>query len=320
MRARALALILCGLLRTACEAPAQGTDIRIIAPSAPGTGWDQVAQTLRIALAERGGLAAAVSNIPGGGGLTGLARFLTTESETDLLVTGLTMLDASLLSRSAADFDRLTPIARLSSDYFGIVVPANSTFRAIHEIGAALLADPTKLAWAGGPNGGVDHVAAILLARALGVPAQHLNYVPFLTSAEAGLAAAEEKVGAAMLALSEVHAELVSGRLRLLAVSSPDRLPGFDAPTLTESGIPLDFANWRGLAARPGLGRDQQHRLTALIQAALASPSWQETLNARKWQSAFLPPEPFQAFVRQEHQRVKEALRAAGLLKRGPAE
>lgn len=317
MRATALALALCGCLcLRAGEAAAQGTDLRIIAPSAPGTGWDQVAQALRSALAEKGGLSASVTNVPGGSGMVGLTQFLGTEAETDLLVTGLTMLDASLLSRSGSAFERLTPIARLSADHFGVVVPANSPLKSLGDLGAALAADPARLTWAGGPHGGVDHVAAILLAEAAGIPAQRLNYVPFLNSAEAGTAAAEERVGAAILALSEVQGEIAAGRLRLLGVSSTQPLPGFDVPTLTEAGIPLEFANWRGVAAKPALSRDQQLRLAALVYAAIASPLWEQTMESRKWRSAFLAPEPFQDFVRREHQRVKEALKSAGFLKR----
>jgi putative tricarboxylic transport membrane protein len=248
--------------------------------------------------------------------MLGLTQFLSTEAETDLLVTGVTMLDASLLGRSSPAFERLTPIARLSSDYFGVVVPAGSPLRSLHDLGAALSGDPAKLTWAGGPSGGVDHVATILLAAAAGVPVSRLNYVPFLTSAEAAVAAADEKVGAAILALSEVQETIATGRLRLLGVSAPERLPNFDAPALTEAGIPLDFANWRGIAAKPGLSREQQLRLAALVYAALESPSWQQLVESRKWRSAFLGPEPFQAFVRQEHRRLKEALKSAGLLKR----
>jgi putative tricarboxylic transport membrane protein len=317
MKATALALILCACLCSrAGDASAQGTDLRIIAPSAPGTGWDQLAQALRSALAEKGGLSAAVTNVPGASGLVGLAQFLGTEAETDLLVTGLTMLDASLLSRSGPSFERLTPIVRLSADYFGVVVPANSPLKSLGDLGAALAGDPARLTWAGGPHGGVDHVAAILVAEAAGVSAQRLNYVPFLTSAEAATAAAEERVGAAILALSDAQGEIAAGRLRLLGVSSTHPLPGYDVPTLTESGIPLDFANWRGLAAKPALSREQQQRLAMLVYVAIGSPLWEHTMQVRKWRSAFLAPEPFQDFVRAEHRRVKDALKAAGFLKR----
>lgn len=317
MRRRALALALCGCLGLLPGmAAAQGTDLRIIAPSAPGTGWDQVAQALRASLAEKGGLSALVTNVPGGGGVVGLTQFLAAQAETDLLVTGLTMLDASLLSRSAPDFSRITPIARLSAEYFGVVVPAASALRTVEDLRAAFAADPAKLTWGGGPTGAVDHVAALLLADALGARSRAPNYVAFLTSAEAGAAAAEEKVTAAILPLSEIDGELSSGRLRLLGVTAPERLPGSDAPTLAERGIPLDFANWRGLAARPGLSRDQQARLASMVQASLGAGPWQQMVEARRWRNAFLGPEPFQAFVRREHQRVKDALRSAGLLKR----
>jgi putative tricarboxylic transport membrane protein len=317
MNIRAFALVLCACRLLAVDnAHAQGTDIQIVAPSAPGTGWDHVAQSLRAAMAERGGLAAGVTNLPGGGGLVGLAEFLASRADTDLLVTGLTMLDSTLLSRSSPDFSQLTPIARLSSDYYAVAVAANSPLKSLQDLGAVLASDPAKLTWGGGPAGGLDHVASILLVRAVGLRADQLNYVPFLSGAEGKSAAADEKVGAVMMALSELAAEVAVGRLRILGVSSSERLEGVDAPTLAEAGIPLQFANWRGVAARPGLPADQQLRLAALVYGATLSSSWQTTLENRKWKSSYLGPEPFQAFVRQEYVRLKEALNAVGLLKR----
>lgn len=317
MRTRALALALCGCLGLLSgRAAAQGTDLHIVAPSAPGTGWDQVAQALRASLAEKGGLSTSVTNVPGGGGIVGLTQFLAGQADTDLLVTGLTMLDASLLSRSAPDFGRVTPIARLSAEYFGLVVPVASPLRTMDDLRAAMVAEPAKLTWGGGPTGAVDHVAALLLADALSIRSRALNYVAFLTSAEAGAAAADEKVAAALLPLSEVQGEVTAGRLRLLGVTSLERLPGLDAPTFVEFGIPFDFSNWRGLVARPGLTPDQQARLADLVRTAIGAGPWQRMIEGRRWREAFLGPEPFQAFVRREHQRVKDALRSAGLLKR----
>ncbi|MDB5558870.1 MAG: conserved hypothetical exported protein [Enterovirga sp.] len=317
MNIRTLALVLCGCLAVAASrASAQGTDLRIIAPSAPGTGWDQVAQTLRAAIAETHGLAVGVRNLPGGNGLVGLGQFLADPSDTELLVTGLTMLEATLLSRSSPDFGQLTPIARLSAEYYALAVPANSPLKSPGDLATLLGSRPDKLTFGGGPAGGVDHVAVMLLGRALGLPAPLPNYVPFLSGSDARVAAAEEKVGAVILALGEVEPDVTAGRLRILGVTSAERLQGLEVPTLLEAGIPLEFANWRGVAARAGLSPDQQAHLAALVYTATLSTGWQEMLAARRWTSAFLGPAPFQAFVRQEHHRIKERLNSVGLLKR----
>jgi putative tricarboxylic transport membrane protein len=303
------------MLAASAGAAAQGADIRIVAPSAPGSGWDHIAQTLRAALSEQTGLAAAVTNVPGRGGVSGLTQFLASPEENDLIVTGLTMLDATLLTRNFPAFDRLTPIARLSLDRYAVIVPASSPIKSARELRVALLIDPGKLAWAGGPIGGVDHVATILLAHALGVEAKRINYVAFLTSAEARVAAAEERVTAALLPLSELPPDLEGGRIRILGVSSPERLPGLDAPTLAEMGVPLDFANWRGVAARPGLRAEEQSKLETMVRRATGTQGWRDTLTQRRWEEGYLPPAEFQAFVRQEHHRIRDALKAAGLLK-----
>lgn len=288
----------------------------MIAPSAPGSGWDQLAQAAKAALAEEPGSPdIVVANVPGGGGTVGLGQFLTDASDTTLLVTGLTMLEATIVNRSPVTLDRLTPIARLSADPFAVVVPAGSPVTSLRELAAAMNADLNKISWAGGPARGVDHVAAILFARAIGLEMARVNYVPFLTSAEAAAAIGEDHVTAAILPAAEIDAELRARRLRVLAVTGPGRSDAIDAPTLRELDVPLELVNWRGLMARPGLGTAERDRLAQTAQVIAASPRWRDAIARKGWQSAYLDPAAFERFLRREQVRLKEALKGAGLLK-----
>ena len=319
MRRIALALLSAFLLCVPLGALAQLVVLKIVAPSPPGSGWDQIAHALRAALSENMPASAIdVFNVPGGNGMVGMTQFVSNQIDGDLMITGLTMLDASVLTRASAAFDGLVPIARLSTEPFALVVPAASPLKTLVDLRAALRADPARVTWAGGPIGGVDHVATILLGRALGVEATLLNYVPFLTSAEGGGAVAEEKVAAAILAIGEVQQELSAGRVRLLAVTAPERVPGLDAPTLIETGIPLEIANWRGVVGKPGMTRNDQMRLAAMTGRIVESPTWHSFLERKKWRHAYLPADEFGDYVRAEHVRLKDALKAAGILKREP--
>ena len=66
--------------------------------------------------------------------------------------------------------------------------------------------------------------------------------------------------------------------MRLLAVTAAQRVPGVDAPTLREAGVDLQFANWRGLVAPPGLAEADRLALTRLVDGMHGSPEWAQVL------------------------------------------
>ncbi len=312
-RSATLALMLLG-----CQASlGSAADLRVIAPSAPGSGGDQLAQALRAAIGEKAGAApVTVVNAPGGAGTVGLAQFAGSTSNDDLLVTGLTMLDAAIIGRSPVALDRLTPIARLVSEPYAIVVPASSPLRSLDDLRAGLAGNAARLNWAGGPVGGVDHVGTLLFLKALGLEPAQVNYVPFLTSAEASAAAAEERVHVAFLSTGEILPALAEGRLVALGLAAPTRLPEVPVPTLTEAGIPLAYANWRGILARSGLSDADRLRLEALVSQAASSDAWRRFMAKRGWREAYLGGEAFGALIRDDQIRMKEALKGAGIIKR----
>lgn len=298
---------------------AGAAELRITAPSAPGSASDQLARALKTALSdERGEPVVEVTNVPGAGGTVGLAQFLSERSEGALLVTGLTMVDATFLHRSPTPLGRLTPIARLSAEPFAVAVPTASALRSMADLTAAFTADPARITWAGGRAGSIEHVATVLLAGALGIDAGRLSYVHFLNGAEAAATLPDSPMAAAMLPLGDVAPEVKAGRLRILALSSPGRVEAVDAPSLAELGIRLELSNWRGVVARPGIRPDERERLVATIDRLAASPAWKEMLGRRGWQDGYLAPEAFGVFIANEQTRVKSALKTLGLLKGQP--
>lgn len=321
---RNLLILLGAAAGLAVASPSAAAEFRITAPSAPGTGWDQLAHALRDALGdERGEIRIEVQNVPGSGGTAGLVRFAAEAGSEDLLVTGLTMVDAALVQRSPVELERMTPVARLAAEPFAVAVPAASPLATIGDLQAAMGAEPGKVTWAGGPVGGIDHVALILFARAIGADPMRLTFVPFLTSAEAAAAAAaaapDAQLSAVIVPAGEAAAEARAGRLRVLGVTAPGRVDTVDAPTLQEMGIPFEFSNWRGLVGRPELTEEQRGSLLARAATLAGSRHWKELLVRRGWQNAYLSAEAFGDFIRSEAARIKVALKAAGLLKR-PAE
>lgn len=305
------------LLCLALAAQASAGDLRIIAPAAPGSSWDQLAQALKTALAdERGESQVEVVNVPGNGGTVGLSQFVAENVDDALLVTGLTMVDASFVHRVPVGLEQLTPIARLSAEPFVVAVPVASPYKNLDELRKAAIEDPGKVTWAGGPAGGIDHVAAVLFMRAIDADGSRLVYVPFLTSAEASVAAAESRVSAVFLSSGEIAAEVKAGRIRVLGIASLSRIAGLEGPTLAQSGIALLLTNWRGVLARPGLPPERRAHLVNRVAGLAASPRWRDLLERKGWQDAFLPPEPFALFLASELARVQSALKETAVVKR----
>src|SRR5688572_24007375 len=115
--------------------------VRLIAPAAPGGGWDQTARVMQQVLQQSGLVRSApVENIPGAAGTIGLARFVGSEQGRDdaLLVSGLIMLGGIVMHGSPVTLREVTPVARLTGEYEAIVVPANSPFRTLADMIRAL--------------------------------------------------------------------------------------------------------------------------------------------------------------------------------------
>ena len=128
--------LIASLLAVAPGANAQTTldQLRIVAPAAPGGGWDQTARAMQQVLQQSGRVRVVpVENIPGAAGTIGLARFIGAERGNGdaLMVSGLIMLAAIVTHDSPLTLDDVTPIARLTGEYEVIAVPANSPFRSL---------------------------------------------------------------------------------------------------------------------------------------------------------------------------------------------
>jgi putative tricarboxylic transport membrane protein len=161
-----------GALAALLAVPAIAADYSIMAPAAPGGGWDQTARTMQTVLQEEGISGnVQVTNVPGAGGTIGLAQFVNQAAgdPEDLIVGGYVMVGAILTNASPVDLTMITPIARLTGEQEAIVVPVSSDIQTLADLLAKLEADPGAVSWGGGSAGGADHILAGLVAKAAGV-------------------------------------------------------------------------------------------------------------------------------------------------------
>jgi putative tricarboxylic transport membrane protein len=310
---RALASILLCLAASSVASAQQPQldQLRLIAPAAPGGGWDQTARVMQQVL-QRSGIVrtAPVENIPGAAGTIGLARFVGSEQGRDdaILVSGLIMLGGIVMHRSPVTLHEVTPIARLTGEYEAIVVPASSPFRTLADVIRALKERPEALSWGGGSAGGSDQILAGLVAEAVGVSPGRINYVAFSGGGESLSAILGGQVSLGINGLAELEPQIAAGTVRALAVSSAERLPGLDVPTLREQGVDLEFENWRSVVAPPGIGSPERQRLESVIAAMVVTAEWREALARYRWIDRYLPGEKFAQFVDGEEMRVRTTL------------
>lgn len=298
--------------------PAYADDYTIMAPANPGGGWDATARSMQEVM-QAEGIAGnvEVTNVPGAGGTVGLAQFVADAKgdPSKLIVGGYVMLGAILTNDSPVTLADVTPIARLTGDTEAIVVPAASDIQTIGDLVAKMKADPGAVSWAGGSAGGTDHITVGLLAKAAGADPSKINYIAFSGGGEAMAAILGNQVTAGVSSVGEFAEQVKAGTMRLLAVSSADRLPGIEAPTLKESGLDVVVQNWRMVAAAPGLSDEQKAKVAADIEKLNGSAGWTSVLETKGWSNTYLAGDAFTEQLKLDTAATETVLRDIGLVK-----
>ena len=307
---RALALIAASLFLAAASLFAAGP-LMIVAPAAPGGGWDQTARALQQAFVSVDpDTSVQVDNVPGAAGTIGLARFVSGErgNPEALLVMGLVMLSAITTNHAPVTLAETTPIARLTGEPEVIVVPAASPLKSLNDLLAAFRTSPESVSWGGGSAGGTDDLLVRLLAETLGIAPSRVNYIAFAGGGPALAALLGGQVTAGVSGYSEFAGQIDAGALRALAISSPSTAGRTIAPTLRAQGIDLEFANWRGIVAAPGLTDVERDRLAAQLARVATSEAWRTILARNGWDDMFLAGAPFRQFLIAEQRRIDAVL------------
>lgn len=294
----------------------QMKQVRFFVPAAPGGGWDQTARTMEQVLRTANLVGSTqVTNVGGAGGTVGLPQFINQwKGQGDgLMVSGLVMMGAIIANKTPFNLTNVTPIARLTGEAEVIVVPKESPLKTLKDLAAALKADVAKVTWAGGSAGGTDHIIAALVAQAVGADPTKISYVAYAGGGPAQAALLGNQVTCGISGLGEFVEQIKAGNLRALGISSDKRIPGLDVPTFKESGVDVEFFNWRGVFAPPGVSADQKKAMIDLVTAMNKSQSWQDELKKRDWTDIFLAGDAFEAFIKTETERVTDTLKKIGL-------
>ncbi|MFN8900165.1 MAG: Bug family tripartite tricarboxylate transporter substrate binding protein, partial [Pseudomonadota bacterium] len=215
------ALAAAGSLPLAARA---GTNVKMMIPANPGGGWDTTGRAFGKALQEAG-VAASVQyeNKGGAAGAIGLAQFVNaSKGDPNAMMTmGAVMLGGIITGKPPVSLSQATPLARLTSEYNVFVLPESSPLKTMKDVVEQLKKDPGSVKWGGGSRGSTEHIAAAMLARAVGVDPSKINYVAFRGGGEATAAILGGNVTVGGSGYSEFQQYIESGKMRPIAVTSP---------------------------------------------------------------------------------------------------
>ena len=306
------AVVIAGFAGLAGAQPA----LKMMIPANPGGGWDQTGRSLAAAM-QSGKLVSSVQfdNKGGAAGTIGLAQFVNAAKgdPNAVMIGGMVMVGGIILNKSPVNLGQVTPIARLTSEWEVVVVPAQSPHKTLADLVKAFKENPGKVSWGGGSAGGTDHILIGLIAKEVGVDPAKVNYVAFKGGGEAIAAILGGHVTAGVSGVGEFAEQVKAGKMRALGVSSPKKFDGI--PSFKEQGINVELGNWRGIFGAPGISPQQRDSLVKLVKAATETPAWKGTLDKMGWSSEFLAGDDYKKFLDEDTKRITTIIESLGLKK-----
>lgn len=294
--------------------------VEFIAGTPPGGGQDRPARTLMRIMQSAGlvDVPMKITNITGKGGGKAWDALRARAGDPHVLsISATPLLSNRIQGISDYDHTALTPVANLYTEYLAFIVPAASSLHDARTLLATLVADPTamkvSLATAIGTT---NHVALGQLLMHAGADPRKLNLRVF----DSALYAVDDVVaGNAQLGvISAVSARkaLEAGTVRVLAVSSPERLAGAfaGAPTWCELDVPCVLGQWRGVLGAPGIADEHVAYWIAVLGKVLEHSEWQQELAANCWSAEFITRKALRTFLDNECAFSAKMLRALGLV------
>jgi putative tricarboxylic transport membrane protein len=277
-------MTLAALLGSAALAPAQATEC--IAPANPGGGWDFTCRQIGKIMFDIGAVdkPVQVTNMAGAGG--GLAfNYVVAEhnDDADLIVAASSATSTRLAQNAYAGMtaDRVRFVGAIGADPGVIVVAKDSPFKTLGDMIAAIKSNPGSVAFAGGSaTGGFDHMKPLMLLQRAGfTDIRKIKYI----SLDGGADAITQTIGGFTQAMtgdmSEVVGFLKAGEIRVLAVLTDERIPGFESiPTAKEQGFDVVAVNWRGLYIPRGVSDDTFELWAGRLQQVADSAEWKKAM------------------------------------------
>lgn len=298
--------------------------LTVVAPSGAGGGWDLTARSFTKVLSETKLVEQPliVENKPGGGGAVFMAEYATQQVQNNemLFVNSPPIIINNLKKEGNSPYGpkNTTPLAQLTKDYGAIVVKADSKFTDLKSVLDEVKKDPKKLTFAGGSApGSMDHLISILPAYEYGVDPTQLKYVSYDGGGEAITALLGGNADVIGTDSSSVKEFLKAGKVRVLALTSPERLSGDfkDIPTAKEQGVDAEFTIWRGVFGPEKMSDEAKSYWEKTIDELVKTPEWKTEVETQGWELEYKNSADFKKFLDEQETQVQKLLEALGMQK-----
>jgi putative tricarboxylic transport membrane protein len=257
-----------------------------IAPANPGGGWDFTCRQIGKIMFDIGVVdkPIQVTNMAGGGGGLAYSRVVNERNDdADLIVAASSATTTRLAQNAYAGMtaSQVRFVGAIGIDPGVLVVAADSPFKTLKDMVDATLANPGSVAFAGGSAvGGFDHMKPLMILKGAGL--QDITKIKYIGLDGGGDAITQTIGGFTQVMtgdLSEVVGFLKSGDVRVLAVLTEERVPGFDdIPTAKEQGYDVVAGNWRGLYIPRGVSDETFNMWAGRLQAVADSDEWKKAM------------------------------------------
>jgi tripartite-type tricarboxylate transporter receptor subunit TctC len=310
----ALSIFFLTIALNACAQSWPSRPIRMVVPLSPGGFADVPGRILAARLTSLLGYNVFVENRPGAGGTIG-ADFVAKSAPDGytLLFTGTPHVISAWIYKKLPydplkDFE---PVALVASGPYVLVVNPQLPVHSVRELIAAAKAQPGKIDYASSGNGSAQHLVSALFASMAGI---ELNHVPYKGSGPAMQDLLGGQVKVSFAGIPNVLPHVKAGRLRALAVSTPQRSPDLpDVPTAAEAGVPGYQATlWLNLAAPAGTPGDIVQRIYAQAAKALQDAELQQNFRAAGVEASPMSPQELAGFMRGEYEKWGKVVRDTG--------
>jgi tripartite-type tricarboxylate transporter receptor subunit TctC len=290
--------------------------IRLIVPLAAGSAVDNAARIVALKMGQNMGQTFVIENQAGAAGLIGAAAVAKAAPDgytlggfNDSIMTMLPNLQVKMPWDILKDFE---PISLVATVEWGLVVGADAPLRSASDLITSARAAPLRLNYGSGGNGSPQHIAMALFASQAGV---QMTHVPYKGATQAAMGLAGNEVQAEFQGIATVNSLLRAGKLKLVGVTTPKRMPQFpETPTVAESGLPgFEFNSWFAMVAPAGTPKAIVQTLHSEIAKALADAEVQGKLIGLGLTPRGTAPDELARAMRAQLVRYGELIRHAGI-------
>jgi putative tricarboxylic transport membrane protein len=321
---KSLCVVLCLLQATLASAqPAwvPTKNVEIIVSSVPGGSNDKTGREIEKALLDLKVVPTSTSVVgkPGGGG--NIAMAYTNQHVGDghyLMVTTSTISSNHIIGASKLNYTDFTPIALLVNDYVVFAVKTDSPLKSGKDVMAQFKSKPQSVAIGfAAAFGNTRHVAAGLLIKAVNGNPRDLKTVVFKGSAEAIAGLLGNHLEMVIIGAGNAVAHVQSGRMRVLAVTSPQRLAGAlsSVPTWRELGADVVSGSWRGVMGPKDLPAAQLAFWENAMRQMSQNAGWKADVERNFWSEDFVVGAQLKKDLEKDYVDAKKVLVDIGLAK-----